>query len=260
MATMYYNKKTRRWRVAWRCKLPNGEIDAGSRSFGSDKETAQKFKLHCDKNERRLKQTIFIDPVYLSVAVEEWKGYCLRYTERTKELYIAEVDRFIKHLPGTVNYISDLKTLHVNQFINYEMARGLKNRTLNNTLASIKNLCSYIHENYKIPNPCAGIKKLREDPPGHNFLIEEEYQKVLSNTDEIAKPWVMFLAHTGLRATEFCRLLWKDCNLKERTITVIGKGRKMRTIDLNDTALAILKERRELRKEGIDHVFLTFPI
>ena len=67
---------------------------------------------------------------------------------------------------------------------------------------------------------------LDEDPPDHNFLNEAEYQRVLSNCVEIAKPWVIFLTNTGLRATEFCRLQYKHCDLKERTITVIGKGRK----------------------------------
>ena len=257
MASMYFDKKNRRWRVAWRCTLPTGEIDSGSRSFGKDKKTAHKFKTHCDKNEKRLKQTVFMDPVFLDDVVEEWKNYCLRYTETTQKLYIREVEKFIDYLPETVNYISDLQTIHVNQYINYKMQGGLANRTINNTLASIKGLCVYIHENYKIPNPCEKIKKLKEEPPDHNFLTEEEYIKVLNNTDEIAKPWVKFLAHTGLRATEFCRLRFKDCDFTERTITVVGKGRKRRTVGLNDTALNILKDCKVGRKvKGTDHVFL----
>jgi len=114
-----------------------------------------------------------------------------------------------------------------------------------------------MHENYKIPNPSAEIKKLQEDPPDHNFLNEEEYKKVLSNCAEIAKPWAVFLANTGLRAKEFCGLQWKDCNLKERTITVIGKGRKRRTVDLNETALGILSVAKlRSRVKPQDYVFL----
>jgi site-specific recombinase XerD len=257
MASMYHDKKTRRWRVAWRCTLPNGEIDSGSKSFGKDRKTAFKFKQHCDKNEKRLKQTVFVDPVFLDDVVEEWRGYCLRYTPATQKLYIAEVERFIDHLPEAVDYISDIKTIHVNQYINFQMGRGLANRSINNTLASIRNLCSYVHENYGTPNPCDGIKKLGEDPPDHNFLTEAEYQMVLSNTDEIAIPWVIFLAHTGLRASEFCRLRFKDCDFEERTITVIGKGRKRRTVGLNNTALSILKDCKADRTiKGTDYVFL----
>lgn len=95
MASMYYDKKVRRWRVAWRCTLPNGKIDSGSRSFGKDKKTALEFKQHCDKNEKKFKQSVFVNPVFLSDVVEEWKETCSRYTERTKELYTTEVDRLV---------------------------------------------------------------------------------------------------------------------------------------------------------------------
>ena len=117
MASLYYNKKTKRWRVAWRCKMPDGTVDSGSKSFGKDKKTAKKFKEHCDKNEKRLKQTVFIDPILLSDVLEEWTGFCQRYTEPTQKLYIAEVGRFITFLPHTVNYITDLQKVHVNQYL-----------------------------------------------------------------------------------------------------------------------------------------------
>ncbi len=257
MASMYYDKKARRWRVAWRCKLPGGTIDSGSKSFGKDKKTALEFKKHCDKNEKRLKNTIFIDPVYLTDVLEEWEQFCQKYTPDTRVLYTSEVGKFIEFLPHTVTYITDLKNVHINRYINYLMSRGLKNRTINNSLFSIKNLCRYMQENYKIPNPALEIKKLTEDPPDHNFLNEKEYNQVLSNCADIAKPWVIFLANTGLRASEFCRLQWKDCDLKERTITVVGKGRKRRTVDLNKTALAILSVSKLRRKVSPqDSVFL----
>ncbi|MBP8606056.1 MAG: hypothetical protein KBI46_09485 [Phycisphaerae bacterium] len=193
MASLYYDGNAKRWRVAWRCTLPTGEIDRGSKSFGKDKKTALEFKKHCDENEKRLKRTVFVAPVFLSDVVEEWKEYCQRYTPCTRDLYIFSVEHFIECLPESVNYITDLTNAHINRHINSEMSRGLKNRTLNNVLFSVKNLCRYMQENYKIPNPCRGIKKMREDPPDHNFLNEEEYQTVLPNTKAIAKPWVVFL-------------------------------------------------------------------
>ena len=89
-----------------------------------------------------------------------------------------------------------------------------------------------------------GIKKFKEDPPEANFLTQEEYMQVLKNSVDIAKPWIRFMACTGLRATEFCNLRWKNCDIKNKTITIIGKGRKKRSIGLNNTALGILKEAR----------------
>jgi len=258
MASIGWEKTGKRWRVFWHVTLPNGTIDKGSKSF-LDKETADKFKEHCEKKEKLLKRTAFINMVLLNDAVDEWKSFCQGYTEETKRLYISEADRFISYLPDTVIYISDLTKFHINNYLNNLMSRGLTNKTINNSLCVIKSLCHYLQENYKIPNPSDGIKKLKENPPEPNFLTKEEYKIVLNNCAEIAKPWVRFMANTGLRATEFCRLKWKNCDLKNKTITIVGKGRKKRTICLNENAIEILKNRKIGRNvKSTDPVFLRW--
>ena len=40
--------------------LQDGTIDKGSKSF-LDKETAEKFKEHCEKKEKLLKRTVFVN-------------------------------------------------------------------------------------------------------------------------------------------------------------------------------------------------------
>ena len=109
-------------------------------------------------------------------------------------------------------------------------------------MCAIKSLCKCIHENYGIDNPADGIKKLTEDPPDVNFLDEADYRAVLENCSDVARLWVVFLANTGLRATEMCGLRWRNCDLKQKTITVVGKGRKRRTVGLNDDAMGVLNQ------------------
>jgi site-specific recombinase XerD len=183
---------------------------------------------------------------------------CQGYTERTADLYIPEVNRFIAFLPDSIVYISDLTKFNINSYLNSQMSRGLVNKTVNNTMCAIKSLCKYIHENYGIDNPADGIKKLKEDPPEVNFLDQEEYEAVLESCSDVVRPLVVFLANTGLRATEFCGLKWKNCNLKQKTLTIVGKGRKRRTVGLNDTAIGVLKQIRDSgQAKATDAVFLT---
>jgi integrase/recombinase XerC len=194
----------------------------------------------------------------LEDAISEWEGFCQGYTPRTKEHYISAVEKFVVALSGNVIYISDLTKLHINSYLNSLMRSGLKNKTVNNVMCAIKSLCKFINENYNIPNPASGIKKFREDPPDANYLTLEDYKLVLKNTEPIVLPWVKFIANTGIRATEFCNLKYKNCDLKNRTITIVGKGRKRRTIGLNNTALSILKERKASGKvKPNDYVFLS---
>jgi site-specific recombinase XerD len=256
MASMGWDKVWRRWRIFWHVTLPDGTIDKGSRSF-PDKQTAQQFKDHCERRAKHLKNSIFVKQIYFDDAVEEWRLSCLQYTPATLNLYTGLVDRFIDYLQGKVVYISDLTTLQINTYLNSQLSMGMINKTVNNTMSAIKSLCLFIHENYHIPNPAAGIKKLKEDPSAPNYLTQEEYDKVYQHCDDIARPWMRFIANTGLRATEFGNLSWGDCDLQQKTITLIGKGRKKRTIGINKTALQILLEMKQRREvTPTDFVFL----
>jgi integrase len=139
------------------------------------------------------------------------------------------------------------------------MSRGLVNKTVNNTMCAIKSLCKYIHENYSIDNPANGIKKLKEDPPEVNFLNQDEFGAVLGGCDDAVHPWVVFLANTGLRASEFCSLRWKNCDLTQKTLTVVGKGRKRRTVGLNPLAVEILGSIGSSRRIKTDEVVFLGP-
>ncbi len=142
-------------------------------------------------------------------------------------------------------FISDLQTSDINSYLNSMLRRGLINKTVNNSLCAIKSLCLYMSENYKIHNPAQSIKKLKEGDVDANYWTFEEYQRILMKIPDYVRRWIRFIACTGLRATEFCNLRWKGCDIERRTVTVIGKGRKKRTIGLNDIAVKILEEVRD---------------
>jgi len=81
---------------------------------------------------------------------------------------------------------------------------------------------------------------LPEEPPDQRFLTEEEYQKVIAVGDEEFQTWAKFLANTGLRVTEFCELTWSAVDSEFASISLKGKGRKVRTIPLNQVCRDIL--------------------
>lgn len=254
---MGWEKTGKRWRVFWHVTLSDGSLDKGSKSF-KDKKVAQAFQKHCEKREQVLKREEIIEPVLWEEAVKHWMDFCQGYTERTTRMYVFEVQRFLAFLPEEVVYITDLTKLHINRYLNSLMSRGLVNKSVNNTMCAIKSLCKYLQENYGIANPADGIKKLKEDPPNVTFLGEKEYQMVLERCDDIVRPWIVFLANTGLRASEMCSLQWRNIDWKQRTVTVVGKGRKRRTVGLNDAAMRVLEQRRGDKKgKSGDAVFLT---
>ena len=199
MASIGWEKVGKRWRVFWHVTLPNGEIDKGSKSF-KVKKVAQSFKKHCEKREQVLKRAEIIDPVLLDEAVSHWMDFCQGYTDRTAKQYVSEVQKFMNLLPISVVFITDLSKFHINSYLNYQMSRGLVNKSVNNTMCAIKSLSKYIHDNYGVVNPARGIKKFKEDPPEVQFISQEEYEAVLGSCPDVVRPWVVFLANTGLRA------------------------------------------------------------
>ena len=136
MASMEYHKDVKRWRVFWHVTLPDKKVDKGSKSFKEKKE-AQRFKEYCEKKVKQIKQTIFVEAVFLDDAINEWEDFCLGYTEQTRNLYILLVDKFIEFLDGEVVYISDLSNSHINSYSNSILKRGLVNKTVNNSLCAI---------------------------------------------------------------------------------------------------------------------------
>jgi len=253
---MKYHKDCKRWRVFWHVTLPNGEVDKGSKSF-KEKTDAQMFTEKVEKKENRLKKAVIVEVPYIDQAVEEWKDFMNRYSPKTKELYEFCMNAFVKFADGTVSLISDISTNVVNNYINSMMSKKLTNRTINNSLSVIKNLARYAEENYGVPNQVKCIKKLDEDPPKAKFIDLEEYKLVLGKADKISIPWIKFLGNTGLRASEFINLRWKDYNPDQKTITVVGKGRKRRTIGLNNTVIEVLeKAKLDKKVKRNDLIFL----
>ena len=252
---MKYHNDVRRWRVFWHVTMPNGEVDKGSKSFKERKE-AQLFKEQVEKKEKRYKRAITIEVPYFDEVIEEWKDYLNRKSETTKITYVSWVENFKNYLAQDDILITDISANTVNCYLDFQIGSGLVNRTCNNILTSIKSLMRYAEENYKVPNEVKEIKTLDEDPPDIKVFTLDEYKVFLKNVDPFAVGWIKFLANTGLRASELTNLKWQNYDSTRRTITIVGKGRKRRTIGLNKISVEILEDAKAGEKVKLkDFIF-----
>jgi integrase len=121
-------------------------------------------------------------------------------------------------------------------------------------------------ENEKIEvNPASKLKRRKESSGRTRFLTIAEERKV---RDVITRrcprnlPAFVISLHTGLRAGEQWRLLWRDIDFDRRILTARAtkNGDPERHVPLNDVALAALKEIAAAlpnRRAGGHHVFLN---
>ena len=240
MASLGYVKELRRWRVRWRAKKRGKPyIFAGSRVF-LEKSQAVKFYAEIEAQERLVRSGQVSSSESILTVVENFSRYCKRHTPRTQQHYAMVMARFIDSLPKSLLRIQQIEPIHIQEYLYRLRDTGSINRTLNAHLTAIKAFCRFYSARYKINNPAAEVKPLVEDPPDSRFLTPDEYDKIMQAAPPLAKDRLTFLAHTGLRATEFESLKPSSVSPDLTMLTVTGKGRKKRTIPLNKTAREIL--------------------
>jgi integrase len=104
----------------------------------------------------------------------------------------------------------------------------------NTNLYAIKAFFQWASEYYRIANPASGLKcKRQTDLSDARVLTEDEYQRIVPLACRY-RDIAVFLANTGLRASEFCSL--RPASYIGRKIRILGKGAKPREIPLNKTA------------------------
>ena len=107
-----------------------------------------------------------------------------------------------------------------------------------------------VRNGYLLENPCSGVAKPRVPEKLPNFFTEAEFQKLqnaINNND--MRDLVIFAVNTGLRQMELLTLEWRQVNLASRILVLdnhghITKGKKIRSVPLNEKAMSILISRK----------------
>lgn len=168
--------------------------------------------------------------------VEAIRRWCAKnrliFSPGTCTTYSGVIWRFADFAPEN---IKNLTAEHIEKFIAHSLDKeNLSRRTVDNRIGVIKSFCRWCSENYDLNNPAAKVKQLKYDPPKRRFITPEEYEKVLAVCSNGESRIIKLLYHCGLRSSELQNL--QTSNIHGRAIRFTGKGRKERTVPLNDTA------------------------
>jgi len=154
------------------------------------------------------------------------------FSPGTCKVYSGAIWRFADFIPTDIR---NLQVEHIERYVAHLLEKeGLKRRSVNSHIGVIKSFCKWCSETFEIQNEAVKIKVLKYDPPKRRFINEEEYQKVLAVCSDGEGRVIKLLYHTGLRAAELQSL--QLSNIHDRSIRFSGKGRKERTVPLNQTA------------------------
>lgn len=145
--------------------------------------------------------------------------------------------------------IDDLVTVHTEQlraFIASEHRRGLSPKSLQRRLSACRSCYQWLLKHGRIGvSPAAGIRAPKAPRKLPQVLdVDEAVQLVELPTDVplgVRDRAILELFYSsGLRLSELCALRWRDLDLADGLVTVLGKGSKQRSVPVGSHACKAL--------------------
>ena len=149
--------------------------------------------------------------------------------------------------------IDDLVTVHTEQlraFIASEHRRGLSPKSLQRRLSACRSCYQWLLKHGRIGvSPAAGIRAPKAPRKLPQVLdVDEAVQLVELPTDVplgVRDRAILELFYSsGLRLSELCALRWRDLDLADGLVTVLGKGSKQRSVPVGSHACKALDDWR----------------
>ena len=246
MASISYIKNKKQWRIRKHITDPlTGKVSLYDKILPklATRQDAAHVAAGFDQVARQIKLGRFYTPDTIASVVSAWLVLMRCRTSRTLDLYRHNIGRFIASLPLTITHVHQIQPSHIFDFI-AAITERWSPATANRYLAVIKSFCRWFSRRYSLSNPSSAVDMLPEPNPQTRFLTQAEFDLIIASARESTIDTFLFLANTGLRASEFCGLRWSNIADDLQSLTLAGKGRKKRIIPLNAFCRDVLKKIR----------------
>lgn len=158
-------------------------------------------------------------------------------SEHTQKTYAC----IIKQFASKTAHVDRLTVEHIEQYI-FTLQKKYKPSSVNLAINVIKSFYNYLAEN-GYQNTGKLLKNIPALPPDQRVLTRDEYALICERIKDIYKlDCLKFLCNTGLRVSEFVSL--RQENMANGFLRIIGKGRRNRSIPMNNTVKEICSRNR----------------
>jgi integrase/recombinase XerC len=195
----------------------------------------------------------------------------------------AAIDGFLEHLaverqmsPHTLDaYRRDLSALaawtqaqsldaialhgeQLRAFVASEHRRGLSPKSLQRRLSACRSFYRWLLRHGRIAaSPADAIRAPKAPRKLPQVLDADEAARLVEVPTDVPlglrdRALLELFYSSGLRLSELCGLRWRDLDLADGLVTVLGKGRKQRSVPVGSHARAALAAWREDRKPDSD--------
>lgn len=143
--------------------------------------------------------------------------------------------------------------------IGYQKRNGISDRTLDKFRQIINVFFTWlVDEEYITKNPCRNIKEIKYEVKPRKSLTRMELEIVRrACTSKRDLAIVDTLYSTGCRVSELANMRISDINTEDKSINIVGKGKKHNTCYFNTNAQLSLNEYIETRKDNSPYLFVS---
>lgn len=157
--------------------------------------------------------------------------------------------------------VEGIKSIHIKQYIKSKQQQGNENnRTINNSLATLKVFFQYLIDEEFIDedeSPMKRIKNLKENNTVIVTFNDDEVARIINDVKEETysnvrdKLILIFLFETGIRVSELCNI--KESDISTKHILIHGKGSKQRLVHITKLMRRYMRKFTGLKIERFKH-------
>lgn len=167
----------------------------------------------------------------------------------TYDKYSRVLNDFAKWLERNDSKKTDITAVMILHYSKTIKERGACNNTLRHYLIILRSFFTWcINHKFYTEQPVLETDIPKQERIEYDLLTEEEVNRILSGElppytqhPERTKAIIFMFLLTGLRVSELINLRVGDLNLVKGTVTVVGKGDKLRTTTLPRTLIDVLE-------------------
>lgn len=194
---------------------------------------------------------------------ETMEKYMAEHSVRNKAPRSYERDKSLRdHL---VESFGDLALVEITPRLiaEYKTKRreeGAAPQTINNEISLMSHAFTLAIKEWEWvkENPVKKVSKEKVNNQIERWLTLEEEKNLLNSSPKWLQEIILFAVNTGLRQSEILDVKWSQVDLNRRTITILEqKNQGKDTLPLNEKALEVLNERKQVHYEGVGYVFCT---
>ena len=176
-------------------------------------------------------------------------------TEKTIFRYQYVIERFMKHAKAKTR---DITTFHIREYFSEEHNRGIQDSTLEGIRQILNSYFAWLeHEKMIHSNPVDNVGAIKCEKKVRESFSEADIERMRRSCPCIRDSAIVnFLLSTGCRISEVTNLNRDDIDFNSHECIVYGKGKKERTVYLNEVAIMTLKEYLATRKDNERALFI----